>query len=197
MVAVHKRVRVGSVLRTEVSCGDVAFHSLLLRARRDHHDTFGLGPRKQNLFGLRIQAGCYIVHRRVDRASGTTGDRNEGAVGLADNAVLVPELNRGDLLMEVVRMNQDLSEICVMVSDKSRNCHLLVSICDYLVCRRQHLCGVDEGLQLSDSKVAHADTLDKAICFELLHLRPCRGDVRSGKPRRVYEVQVNILDAKL
>lgn len=85
----------------------------------------------------------------------------------------------------------------------------------HLVRNRLDFRGVKKDLELRHPEVADADApegqgsvrcdcgrsrarangLYEAVLLQLLHLRPCRGDVRRGETRVVDEVQVHIIDA--
>ena len=62
-----------------------------------------------DLLGLRVQTRGDRVHGLVDGPAGAVRERDERAVALSDDSELVPELDDGQLLLEVVRVEQDLS----------------------------------------------------------------------------------------
>ena len=93
---------------TQVSGSNVPFHPLLLRARSDNDDVFGLCPREEYLFGLCVESRRDLIQRFVQGSPGQARDGDEWAVTLANYPVLVAELDQRQLLVEVVRVDHDL-----------------------------------------------------------------------------------------
>lgn len=99
---------VASVL-TEISSVQIALQPLLLCARRDDDNALRLRPCEQDLFWLGVKALCDGVDRLIDGATRLMGERDERRVAFAGNAVSVPELDNGELLVKNVGMEKDLS----------------------------------------------------------------------------------------
>ena len=99
---------------TQVPGSNVPFHALLLRARSDNDDVFGLCPREEYLFGLCVESRRDLVQRFVQGSPRQARNGKEWAVALAHDPMLVAELDQSLLLMEVVRVNLNL--YCPIVS---------------------------------------------------------------------------------